>query len=506
MNLITYKHLRLFALFFTFTFTNSCSLMIKLNEEYNPFSKLGILSHPSFCQKENGNKAQTEIIGENPSAVKGTLLFFQKLAAQNISLASIDKFVLWALLQMNFRPHLAAPTSRFQLLINTREQNKFYDFHISDDYFVLNMTSSLLSSHDTKSLLANSKKSSQPKTNHLRQRDVNFVPNPFLYGLETLLHDYHSKHTLAGLAKLLDEQFTSEIKVDSILNKFLKTNTPLLSSQKSLHPNIIKKLFRDDELITIDENLPHLNYSKIISSYSLAHKNKALDFIYSKTAPLFDESFVFNQKQLPVQAQTQNSEAHIKTTCNTDLQSYRKSQTTINDRIIQGNTYGLKIVDTSYMAHNIQSLPETKWEFLYQSFLLKGQSRTSGAIFCSIEIPLADKLYLINLLSTNERDPAQHIYHLLTENFFHLKDPENLSQIINGPRYLVLENPTRLLIESRKTNQDQMQKIINYGIPLYHIESLGKVWSFVKALSPGSKPNYGLFIADNRFDERPLCK
>ena len=55
-----------------------------------------------------------------------------------------------------------------------------------------------------------------------------------------------------------------------------------------------------------------------------------------------------------------------------------------------------------------------------------------------------------------------------------------LKTYIDFTRYLILFSPERIVLESRRANEEQIKEYLRFPIPLYHAEKLGKIWGLAE--------------------------
>lgn len=130
--------------------------------------------------------------------------------------------------------------------------------------------------------------------------------------------------------------------------------------------------------------------------------------------------------------------------------------------------------------------------------LIKGVPTKSSVPFCF----KSDKSNFIMTVSTEGRDPAQHISHFIDYGIF---DAENITDLIGHmkfTRHLFLKNPDRLLFESQKARNEQLTFFYTMNIPLYHMDKLGETLIYGKFNSQ----NQHSFILDERSEAQIQCQ
>lgn len=104
-------------------------------------------------------------------------------------------------------------------------------------------------------------------------------------------------------------------------------------------------------------------------------------------------------------------------------------------------------------------------------YLITGEETKEAIPFCFQQL---DHKFIYSI-STEGRDPAQHLSHFLDYGLF---ESENLIDLVGHmkfTRHLFLKNPDRLLFESQKARTEQMSFYHTMNIPLYHMEKIGNV-------------------------------
>ncbi len=279
-------HLLLLALIL-----NSCSFFIeKFQEEYDEEVKLRV-KKKTFC--ENTTPDDLILIGKNRKLQDSFNEFLLKLRKRDIYLKSIEKSVIWSLVQINSRPDLSSATSRYQVILRIDRRDYFYDFQASNE-------------------------------------NENF---PFLFGLDYILNK-HSRQArnLSSLARLIDLYYPDSFFIDDDFSHFLAKNSSVIISNKTLNSFYT----RGDELLQAGERIPKIRLAKLVQYYNQMkskHKvnvsNKLFDFQKSKA---YDIS------------------------CNINLKLYSSSIFLISQEEIKAHTYGLKSKGFTYMASNAQQI------------------------------------------------------------------------------------------------------------------------------------------------------
>ena len=137
--------------------------------------------------------AKLEIISDSSDANTSFTKFIQKLESKNVQLSFVDKAILFALIQSNYRPDLSSPTSK--LLIGMEYNKKFHYIEVSS------------------------------------AKDQTY---PYLKSLELILQEFQSKLTFKQLVELFDKEFITPVKVSLALNKSFNNLKPIILNNKIL--------------------------------------------------------------------------------------------------------------------------------------------------------------------------------------------------------------------------------------------------------------------------------
>ncbi len=292
----------------------------------------------------------------------------------------------------------------------------------------------------------------------------------FLKALETLLKRYKAKRSLKQLAKILDIKFNYPIQVSKELETFLAMN----KSQISANNKWRKAFFRGDETLKMGESLPKINYSQLIKNYNKTRKSN-----HYKT-----NNFLFSNSPFK----------NAKTACNFDMTLYSDSIFLISKNVNKANTFGFKSKEDIFLAVSSQDLNKKIQPSL--QFTFKGQANSRAPGICSFQTKNS-KTWIV---SSDSRDPGQHIYHLLEYGLLDTQEPEKVDKLFRFSRHLFLKSPIRLVIESRRSTEEQMNELLKLNIPIYNSQKLGKMWGFQSGKSLST------FILDDRRIGSLTCK
>lgn len=288
---------------------------------------------------------------------------------------------------------------------------------------------------------------------------------PYFYLLEKLLKDYKSRYSLLELTRLYDQKMKATFEVDSEFAAFLASKKPELVGKAVFE----KYYMRGDETLRENERLPRVGLTPFVRRYLKTKKKfkyQVKEFLFSYNA---NTSFVPR--------------------CNFDMNLYDNSIFLINKDKVADNIFGLKTGRNAFIGVSSQKIFTLKP--LLNSPLFMGLSNTRSASICMFK----DRFNPKNntwLISSDSRDPGQHLYHLLKYGIEDIKKVEQLDEMLRFSRHLFLKNPVRLAIESRRSDQKQIDELLKLNIPVYNAKHLGKIWGYFKNKDQSS------FILDSR--------
>lgn len=84
------------------------------------------------------------------------------------------------------------------------------------------------------------------------------------------------------------------------------------------------------------------------------------------------------------------------------------------------------------------------------------------------------------LTSLKGRDPGQHLYHLLQYNMSDASKINDIQAYLAFPRHQFLYGPARMLYESSRGSNTNLETFLRMDFPIYHSPSLGEVWVWGK--------------------------
>lgn len=294
--------------------------------------------------------------------------------------------------------------------------------------------------------------------------------HPYIYGLQHILKKYKSRYSLIKLAALLDKNFPNVFTVNKDFEDFLSKNEQRIAS----HPLFKKEYMRADETLKENEKIPRIKLSKLIR-----------ELPKSRAKIKINES-LFEHK----------TDSNMIASCNYDMKLYNSSIYLIHEDFIRSHLFGIKTNQGSFLASSTQR--KVKFAPVGSSIFFKGESQTRSAAFCSFKSP-KDKDKKLWLVSSESRDPGQHIYHILEYGIKSKTSPKEISELIAFSRHLFLEDPTRLIFESNRSSKQQLDGLLKLNLPIYNARKLGNVWAMYK-----DKNDHNIII-DDRTDGQITC-
>jgi hypothetical protein len=293
---------------------------------------------------------------------------------------------------------------------------------------------------------------------------------PYFYGIEWILKKFGKKTRLETYISLINEEMKEQLKVGDNLESFLMANIERLKDNAELSPYFL----RGTEVLKENESMPRLDMAAVIKHYRL--KEKSQKIMVNSTL----NTFV--------------GENSSKGSCNYDFNLYNNSIFLIDNVIPDANLFGLSDKSFSFMASSSQKFE--KVESLLGLPLFKGISRIRSSAVCVIENDNGK----IWTFSNKSRDPGQHLFQLMRYGLARADSTADVDKLIRHSRYLFLYDPTRLIIESNRSRNTQIENLLKLNIPIYNAEKLGNIWAYT------SFQNKSRFVIDDRNDGTFLCE
>ena len=299
---------------------------------------------------------------------------------------------------------------------------------------------------------------------------------PFLDGLNSLTKKYKTK-SLLSIARILDKKLPKNIPVDKYLAKFLASNKSKLFSDNQLK----KTYFKSDQVLVAGETYKRVSYVKLIKRFLKSSKN-------SKS---LSTDHLFNMM----------TEDGMGIRCNFDIGLYDNGVYLINPSLNNSNN-PFSLIDKNNNFIGITSLSSNLKSLYKDELLLNSEKSSIPASVCLINNQQTNKS--MSLISFKGRDPGQFLHSLLNFKIENVTNKNELTQSLNYPRHLFLLSPQRIVLESTKSSSREIQSFLDLGLPLYHSQSLGDVWTSVE-FNRGTKEQNSHFITDTRQESFSTC-
>ncbi len=285
---------------------------------------------------------------------------------------------------------------------------------------------------------------------------------PFLYGIEWVLKKFGKKRNLEYYANILNKTLPQKIKIGKDFESFLVKNIPLIKNNPELAPYY----FRGSDVLKENETSPNLDYKTVMKLYRKVQKNQKIIVNTSLTHFVTDKGSTGS--------------------CNYDFNLYDNSIFLIDKVIPVANLYGLSLPNSAFLASSSQKLERIA--SLEGLPLFKGESKVRSSAVCMIE----NNNNKIWAFSNQSRDPGQHLFHLVRYGLPQSQTTAEVDKLIRHSRHLFLSDPVRLIIESDRSSEDQIENLLKLNIPIYNADKLGNIWAYTK-FKEGSR-----FIIDDR--------
>jgi hypothetical protein len=284
---------------------------------------------------------------------------------------------------------------------------------------------------------------------------------PFLYGIEWVLKKFGKKRTLEQYAELL-QGMAPKLKIGKDFENFLIKNMGAIKNNPELAPFY----FRGADVLKENESSPLLDYRKILRHYRKVIKDQKI--IVSTTLTPFETGRGYTGE------------------CNYDFNLYDNSIFLIDKVIPIANLYGFATPKAAFIASSSQKLDQMN--SLLGLPLFKGESKIRSSAVCKIE----NKGNKIWAFSNQSRDPGQHLFHLVRYGLPGSQTTADVDKLIRHSRHLFLSDPVRLIIESARSSDAQIENLLKLNLPIYNADNLGNIWAYT-SFKEGHR-----FIIDDR--------
>lgn len=420
-------------------FSNKVESIVEKAELKNKTPTIKAAKKMLYCPDEN----KTQFIVEDEPTMKFYSSLF-KSVLENRTYSFIQRSAMYSLMELLRRPDIVTPETRLQFFLRHKGKDTYFDISpkIKDD----------------------------PEA------------WPFIKGLEVLLKNNETSSDLSKLADVLDSTMPSSINVSPAFEQFLQEHRDSISKNEEL----IEVFFKGDEILTKHESFKKISLKKILSKYKEMKKNP--ENLYSLNEyPLKD--YDLNDSSLALKANC-NFDINKESVTKDDLLENKMKKNSHYFAMMEGNNIFLAVV-SSFVPEKISNLKGT--------YFFKTAQAATPLPFCEFKTKGLDTL----LFSTKGRYPAQHLRHLLTYEIGLADSQQSLQEILTFSRHLFLNNPDRILYESKRGRKAQLDFFLSMNFPIYHVSSLGDI---IGASSFSTKAeNSKSLLIDDRSTARLRC-
>ena len=375
---------------------------------------------------------------------ESTMTYYRPLESlifDSTSFSFIQKAAMLSLIEMSRRPDEASPGARLQYFLHYKNSDYYFDFK------PVNLND------DTKM--------------------------SYIKGVEMLIKNFDKSKSLESLADYLDKTIPQNINVSSNFETFLHENKIDLLKNNDL----VGFFFKGDEVLTKYESFKKISIKKIINYF---YKDK-----------IADDSFYDSSSNSLFNPDSQNIQPGL--TCNVDI----NKESILKDEIFfsehkRSHTFALKEGDNVFVALS-SAVIKKPIENIHSTYFLKSLPGLIPFPVCHIKNNLQD----ITLFSTTGRNPVQHLKHLISYDLNQVDSYQSLEDLLSFSRHLYLNDPDRILYESKKGRKSQLDLFLTMNFPIYHVESLGEIIGTAR-FKNGPREERSLII-DDRGQSRLWC-
>jgi hypothetical protein len=271
---------------------------------------------------------------------------------------------------------------------------------------------------------------------------------PYLYGIEWILKKFNKRERLEHYAKILKYSLGERLQIGKDFENFLVKNQNSIKESSELAPHF----FRGTEILRENETTPRLDYTKVIEQYRKVEKNQKV-IVNTSLIQFLNEKGASGG-------------------CNYDFNLYNNSIFLIDKIVPVANLFGLSFSAGSFMASSSQKFD--KIHSLNGLPLFKGESKVRSSAVCVMEEG-DNKIWTF---SNQSRDPGQHLFHLVRYGLPSAHSTLEVDRLLRHSRHLFLSEPIRLIIESQRSRDDQIENLLKLSLPIYNAQKLGNIWAY----------------------------
>lgn len=372
---------------------------------------------------------------------ESALKFFRNLDLFNRKIPFVQKAIMYSLLEMNRRPDLISPSSRLQVYLKLDGSTYYFDFYPND----LNNSS-----------------------NYSYMRGLGFLSEKFLKGT-----------TLSAIADDMDNLVPQQMPVSQELEDFLHDFRSELQQSEMM----TSRFFKGDETITRYETFHRMSFKNIVNNFSVSKANAVnFDIDKYKLTP-------FGQKS-----------ADMNVNCNVDL----NKNNGIADEILSSSnarthTMGFIEGENTFLAVST-GVFQRPLKFEKNFIFVQMRPSPFPAPLCEFK----DHGVSLSLFSAKGRSPSQHLKHLIAYEIGKVQTPAEVNELLKFSRHLFLNDPDRILYESKRGRKTQLDFFLAMNFPIYHADSLGDVFGSITYPKDGQKKLS--LVIDDRDTSRLSCQ
>ena len=390
-----------------------CSFLTKKVEQLS--TPIVLENRPAKIFKKNLNcfeNNKVQLLLEDDATFKFYTPLLATLFETNLY-SFIQKAAMLSLIEMGRRPDKATPSARLQYYLRFNNKNYYFDFHPKN--------------------LADDTKAS------------------YLKGIDHLLKTYDKSKRLNQLADILDRHIPKTMGVSPDLESFLLVHKNDLFKSDVLSDTFLK----GDEPLTKHESFNRINFKKLIDLYYKQNLSIDSDYEFSKNGLV--EIFP--------------RQSGMNLNCNTDIniESSFQGRPKIEESA-NSHYFAIKDGDNYFIAVSSVLTQKTLTNF-NSTYFFKSLPSSSPLPICQFHNPIQD----IVLFSSSGRNPAQHLKHLVNYDINLVDSLPSLDELLKFSRHIFLNNPDRILYESKRGRKSQLDFFLSMNFPIYHVDSLGDI-------------------------------
>lgn len=436
------KSLSFFSLIALTIFITSCSYFSEKFESIATSKSTNKVKNSS-SNKNNycSDSSRLQFTTEDESTHK----YYRQLTPtffENKNYNFIEKAIMLSLIEMSRRPDESSPYSRFQVYLKYNEKIYYFDFR-------------------PKNLEDDSKM-------------------PFIFGLDYLSTNFLKNSSLTAIANKLDQAMPNAVNVSSDFENFLSENKNDLLKNETLS----NYFFKGDEILTKFETFDRVNFQSIINLYLKNKKINQQDYVFDKNDLMKVDN---NAKDFNIRCNFNYSKEHSPK----DEFIYSDLKRSHYMSIAEGENFFIGI--SSAILHR-PFITDQK------NYFMKARPSPFALPICEFSGENQSSV----LVSTQGRDPAQHLKHLVSYEINQVDSLGMLNELLKFSRHLFIGNPDRILYESKRGRKAQLDFFLTMNFPIYHVENLGDIIGYAKFNRPNGVESS--LLIDDRSLAKITCK